>query len=165
MITKPIVNMDDLEYADFGDGGKFQARLARVSPLIGARDLGYNVTRVPPGKRAFPLHFHHGIEEMFLVLEGEGTLRLGDEEHPLREGDFVAFPAGPHGGHQIVNTGKTELRYLAVSTTKSPDIVEYPDSGKVGAVAGDFADRAMPMDLRLYVKKESGVGYFDGESD
>lgn len=165
MGSKPVINIDELEYADLGDGGKFAARLARISPAIGAKKLGYNITKVPPGKRAFPLHFHHGIEEMFFILDGEGTMRFGEQERPLKKGDFIAFPAGPHGGHQIINTGTSELTYLAVSTTTSPDIVEYPDSGKIGAMAGDFSNREMRMDVRLYVSKDSGVGYFEGESD
>lgn len=164
MRDTPIINIDRLEYMQIGDGGKFQGRLARIAPLLGARDLGFNITRVPPGKRAFPFHLHHGIEEMFFVLEGEGTLRLGEEEHPVRQGDFMAFPAGPHGGHQIINTGETELAYLAVSTMRSPEIVEYPDSGKIGAMAGTFSGASPDIHLRLFVRPESGVDYFDGES-
>lgn len=163
MSKKPTVNLDELEYMDFGDGGRFEARLGRISSLIGARKLGYNITRVPAGKRAFPCHLHHAIEEMCFILEGEGSLRLGDNEYPLRKGDFVAFPPGPHGGHQIINSGDTELAYLAVSTLDSPDVVEYPDSDKVLAVAGDLSGHE--RDLRLMVRKSSGVDYFDGESD
>lgn len=165
MPGKPIINIDRLEYMKIGDGGKFQGRLARVGTLLGARDLGYNITRVPPAKRAFPFHLHHGIEEMFFVLEGKGTLRFGDEEYPIRQGDFMAFPAGPHGAHQIINTGESELAYLAVSTMRTPEVVEYPDSGKIGAVAGSFSTDPPDIHVRLFVRPESGVDYFDGESD
>lgn len=163
MSTAPVVNLDDLEYMDFGDGGRFEARLGRISSLVGARELGYNVTRVPAGKRAFPCHLHHAIEEMCFILEGEGTLRLGDDRYPLRKGDFVAFPPGPRGGHQIINSGTAELVYLAVSTLDSPDVVEYPDSDKVLAIAGDLTTDQ--RDLRLMVRKSSAVDYFDGESE
>jgi uncharacterized cupin superfamily protein len=165
MAQKPVINVDELDYKEVGDGRKFKAKLARAAPLIGAKKLGYNVTRVAPGKCAFPFHLHHGLEEMFFILEGEGTLRHGLEEQPVKKGDVIAFPPGPLGAHQIVNTGKAELAFLAVSTVESPDVVEYPDSGKVGAMAGAFAGPGQELDLRFYVKKGAGVSYFDGESD
>ena len=57
----------------------------------------------------------------------------------LREGDAVAFPRGKEGAHQIRNDTDAPIRVLMLSTTISPDIVEYLDTGKVGArsVAGD----------------------------
>ena len=111
------------------------------------------------------IRLHHAIEEMFFILEGEGTLRYDDKEYPVKKGDFIACPTGPGTARQIVNTSKKALKYLAVSTNRSPDVVEYLDSGKVGAIAGDFASAGFEMDLRLYVKKDAGVGYFEGESD
>lgn len=161
MAKKPIINIKDLKYIDFGDGGKFGAKFGRVSPLIGAEKLGYNVTVVPPGKRAFPYHLHHANEEMFFILEGSGTLRYNDKEYPVKKGDFIACPTGPGTARQIINTSDKEIKYLALSTNTNPEIAEYPDSNKVGAYAGSFEK----PDLRLVVKKESGVDYFDGESD
>ena len=117
-MPRPIVNLDELEYSrELDHGDRFEARFAPVGPTIGAVDLAYNVTEVPPGKRAFPFHNHHANEEMFFILDGEGTLRFGEEEHPVRRGDFIACPnGGPEVAHQLINTGSTELRYLAVST-------------------------------------------------
>ena len=165
MESQHHVNIDQLQFMSIGNGGKFEARLARIGPMIGAKNLGYNITVVPPGKRAFPYHLHHAIEEMFFILEGEGVLRYDGEESPLRPGDVVACPAGPGTAHQIINTGRSELKYLAVSTNNSPDVVEYPDSGKVAAVAGDFSSQEFKTDLRLMVKGESNVNYYDGEDD
>ena len=161
MSKGPIINISDLKYMDFGDGGKFEAKFGRVSPLIGAEKLGYNITIVPPGKRAFPYHLHHTNEEMFFILEGEGTLRYNDEEFPVKKGDFIACPAGPGTARQIINTSKKGIKYLALSTNTNPEVAEYPDSGKVGVLCGSFES----PDLRLFVKKDSGVDYFEGESD
>ena len=58
--------------------------MAPVGPRIGAQLLGYNITAVAPGKRAFPLHNHHVNEEMFFILSGSGELRVGDERFTLR---------------------------------------------------------------------------------
>ncbi|MGL6291176.1 MAG: cupin domain-containing protein, partial [Silanimonas sp.] len=98
--TVPVINLDALtprlitnppdECPDKYRG----AMVAPISPRIGAQKLGYNLTIVPPGKAAFPAHNHYGNEEMFLVLEGEGELRVGDARYPLRAGDVVACPVG-----------------------------------------------------------------------
>src|SRR5699024_1011300 len=98
---------------------------------------------VAPGKRSCPFHSHHVDEEMFFIVEGTGELRYGAERYPLKPGDVVACPpGGPGTAHQIINTGETEMRYLAVSTMAPAEICEYPDSGKLGAFAGGTPEPA-----------------------
>ena len=165
MESMPKINIDEVEATEFGDGGKFEARLLRIAHRIGAQKLGYNITILPAGKCAFPFHRHHANEEMFFILEGEGSLRYGEQTFPLRQGDFVACPPGSGGGHQVINSSENELRYLAVSTNQSPEVCEYPDSRKVGSYAGDFADPEAGLELNLVTKSESAVKYFEGEGD
>src|SRR6476646_7754263 len=119
--TPPILNIADVElqprppaFAASGDAAqRFDARMGMVGARIGAKLLGYNITSVPPGKRAFPLHNHMVNEEMFFVLEGSGELRLGHPTHAVRAGDTIACPpGGPETSHQLVNTGDGELKYL-----------------------------------------------------
>jgi uncharacterized cupin superfamily protein len=102
---------------------------------------------------------------MFFVLEGSGELRIGDERHPIRAGDVIACPAGgPETAHQIRNTGTTELKYLAVSTMQTPDLVQYPDSGKTGAA--HFMDRdaeGFPRAIRVLGREKDNLDYWDGE--
>jgi len=161
----PIVNLDQLEgKRDLQHGDKFGATLAPVGPLIGARKLGYNVTTVAPGKRAFPFHNHHVNEELFFVLEGEGQLRYGDAQHPVRKGDFVCCPAGGPA-HQFINTGAAPLRYVAVSTMIEADVWQYPDSGKFGVIAGRTPG-VFPSQATFpsqFVKNGTSVDYWDGE--
>jgi uncharacterized cupin superfamily protein len=154
-MTKPILNLDEVQIEDrpayFQPRGaaatRFASRTGPISTRIGAQKLGYNITVVPPGKRAFPLHNHHNNEEMFFILQGHGELRIGKETYPVRQGDFIANPTGgPEIAHQIVNTGSEEMRYLAVSTMLYPDTVEYPDSGKIATYSRQTApnNRAAP---------------------
>jgi len=84
---------------------RFEATTAAIGSRIGARDLGYNVTAVPPGKRAWPFHNHPAKEEMFLVLHGRGEVRIGSDRYPICTGDVIACPAGgAETAHQIINT-------------------------------------------------------------
>ncbi|MGC2167293.1 MAG: cupin domain-containing protein [Gallionella sp.] len=64
--------------------------------------MGYNITAVPAGKRAFPPHSHRMNEEMFLVLERSGEVQIGDTEYPIRQGDIVALPPGGKESADVV---------------------------------------------------------------
>ena len=168
----PIINVADVElqarppaFAASGDAAqRFEARMGLVGARIGAKLLGYNITSVPPGKRAFPLHNHMVNEEMFFVLEGSGELRLGDATHAVRAGDIIACPpGGPETAHQLVNTGDGELKYLAVSTALSPEVCQYPDSGKFAVSL--YGDSGKPGDWRFrhVGRNEDARGYWEGE--
>jgi len=165
-MTRPILNLDELEYRDWSHGDRFRARLGAVGSRIGARLLGSNVTVLPPGKAAFPFHNHHVNEELFLVLEGEGEVRIGESRFEIRPGDIIACPpGGPDTAHQIVNTShESELRFFAVSTKLSPEIAEYPDSGKF-AVLADLAPGSdgTPRTMRFVGRESDGLDYWDGE--
>ena len=133
---KAIINVDELEFGSHQHGDQFEASGAQVSRRIGGSKLGYGVTVVPPGKRAWPYHNHHANEEMFFVLSGTGKVRLGADEYAIRAGDFIAAPAGGRAtAHQIINDSDAELRYISVSTMIRPEIVEYPDSNKYAATS------------------------------
>lgn len=159
---KPIVNLDEIALDHQAHGDRFEARGESIGPLIGARLLGYSLTVVPPGKRAWPKHNHHVNEEAFVILDGTGSYRLGDVEYPVRAGDVIAAPPGDRAtGHQLVNTGDRDLRYLSFSTMIPHDIVEYPDSGKVSIRAAPTADAAPTFRYRGLL--DSPRDYWDGE--
>jgi uncharacterized cupin superfamily protein len=165
-MPSPILNIADLEYRETSHGERYAARLGAIGPRIGAQKLGYNVTVLPPGKRAFPFHNHRVNEEMFFVLEGEGEVRIGQARHPIRRGDVIACPpGGPETAHQIINTSQTaELKYLAVSTRQYPEVAEYPDSGKFGLLA-EFPPGAdgKPQTMRFVGRAEASLDYWEGE--
>lgn len=161
---KPVVNMDELDFIDVGNGKKFSAKLGPIGSRIGAKQIGCNLTVVEPGDRAFPFHVHHVNEEMFVILEGSGEYRFGEDTFPLREGDVVSAPAGgPEVAHQIINTGQVTLRYLAISTHSQPEVVEYPDSGKFLVVSGIDDNNPRNAKLRFIGRTDTSLDYFDGE--
>jgi len=132
---------------------------ARLAPGTVAQKLGASIDIVAPGKRSCPYHFHHAQEEMFIVLEGNGTLRVAGELLPLRAGDVVFIPPGPDYPHQIINDSGAPLKYLSVSTREQPELVEYPDSGKYQAIV------TRPDGTRFTVRQraENDLDYWDGE--
>jgi uncharacterized cupin superfamily protein len=167
------MNIDEVELqtrpAAFAATGaaaeRFDARMGEIATHLGAEKLGYNLTVVPPGKRAFPFHSHLANEEMFFIIEGRGEVRIGAETRPIRKGDVIACPPGGRDtAHQIVNTGETELRYLAVSTRISPEVCEYPDSDKYGVLATTpNAGDGKPGFLRAIGRTRDSLSYWDGE--
>src|SRR3989338_1701752 len=123
-----ILSLKDVPLHDWGDADGVRERMAWVGYRMGSRKLGFNVTVIVPGRSAFPFHAHHANEEMFFVLEGRGTIRIGKDRHPIRKGDFISLPPGRRYAHQIVNTSTRPLRFLAVSTMELPEVGEYPES-------------------------------------
>jgi uncharacterized cupin superfamily protein len=157
---KPVINIDELKLEHEPANGPFQQSYGIISDAIGAKKLGYNLTVVPPGKRACPFHNHHNNEEMFFIIEGAGLLRFGDKEFPVRKHDVIACPPGKQDvAHQMINTGKDVLKYLALSTKDRTEVVEFPDSKKVGVFVGDYSK----MDLNKIFEADKTVSYNHGE--
>ena len=124
--------------------------------------LGMSVIQLLPGQTQCPYHFHHGNEELLLVLEGRPTLRTPDGERELEPGDFVHFPTGPDGAHHVLNRTGEPARYVIADTKVSPEVVEYPDSGKLVAMARAESQRGEP--LWTCQRLDNEVDYFDGEA-
>ncbi|MGO9742235.1 MAG: cupin domain-containing protein [Roseiarcus sp.] len=172
MALTPVLNLADVEllprppaYAPKGAAAeRYDARMGFIGPRVGAQKLGYNVTSVPPGKRAFPLHNHRVKEEMFFVLAGTGEVRIGAEAYPIRPGDVIACPpGGPETAHAIVDTGGEELSYLAVSTMESPEIVEYPETGRFGVLAElPASGGAESRRFRFIGREGDSLDYWEG---
>ena len=124
-------------------------------------DLGMTLYELLPQQTQSPYHFHHGADELSLVLSGRPSLRTPEGERELDAGDVVHFPKGPDGAHQVVNRTDAPARYVVASTNVSPEVCEYPDSNKVAAMsrtASTKGDRLWTMH-----RFDAEVDYFDGE--
>lgn len=152
-----IVNLFELPWDHEGDRGAFHVRETQVGERIGAQLLGGSLYEVLPGKKLWPYHLHHANEEWLLVLRGRPTLRTPEGERELREGDVVCFPRGAAGAHQVRNDTEEPVRLLMLSSRIVPEIVEYPDSGKV-ALTDARADRIS------LTRGGEPAQYWDGES-
>jgi uncharacterized cupin superfamily protein len=155
-----IRNFDDAALTRETRAPLYDSHCTRLAAGTAARKLGASVDVVAPGMRSCPYHLHHAQEEMFIVLEGTGTLRVAGELLPLRAGDVVFIPPGPQYPHQIINTSQLPLKYLSVSTKEQPEVVEYPDSGKYLASARvDGNDHGF---ARIH-RAQDDLDYWDGE--
>ena len=113
---------------DWSGGGALSKRLPRGDVL------GATVYELGPGNFAV-YHFHHGAEELLIVLRGSPTLRGPDGDRVLEEGEVVHFQPGPAGAHGIRNDTDEPVRYVMVSDHPSPEVAEYPDLGQITAQA------------------------------
>ncbi|RMP28362.1 Auxin-binding protein [Pseudomonas coronafaciens pv. atropurpurea] len=91
----------------------YESAAARLGTGTAAQKLGASIDVVAPGKRSCPYHFHHAQEEMFVIIEGEGSLRVAGELLPIKTGDIVFIPPGAEYPHQIINTSQAPLKYLS----------------------------------------------------
>ena len=106
---------------------------AHVGMRLGAELLGGSLYELEPGDRLGPYHTHHANEEWVIVVRGRPTLRTPEGERELREGDVACFPRGKDGAHQVSNRTDGPIRVLMLSSLIFPEVVEYLDSGKIGA--------------------------------
>lgn len=162
--VKPVINVADVPLRDFGHGDDFAAQIGSFGNTIGSTGIGCMLHVVEPGKKAFPFHNHHAIHELFVILEGEGTYRFGQETYPIKAGDVLAAPTGgPEVAHQIINTGRKVMKYLGVSTSADTEAVEYPDSEKFAVMSRfDWNDPAAGG-IRYVGRKGASLDYWDGE--
>jgi len=164
MANPPILNLADVEFQVQQHGEAFVAQLGAIGRKLGAQKLGYRLVVVPPGKRAWPYHCHYANEEMFFILEGEGTLRYAGAAYPIRAGDVIAALPGQDTPHQLINTSEANLHYLTVSTMEEPDVMEYPDSNKIVVFAGSApGGNPAKRTLSFITKQNSLVDYWSGE--
>lgn len=109
-----------------------------------------------PLKSAYPRHYHKYNTECFYIISGSGKVETNNKTLKVTSGDIIVFPCGEAGTHKIINTSKKEkLLYLDFDTTNSPDIIKYPDSGKIGIIEHNISS--------LFYKENSQVDYYDGE--
>ena len=159
---KPVARIADLELEPFSQGVSYQSADAGIAERIGLTQIGAVYSEVPPGKSGCPCHAHHVQDEMFIILEGEGTYRFGAESYQVMAGDVLGAPrGGVEYAHKLTNTGKGPLKYLSISTKSDIEVCEYPDSGKFMVLSSVAAGGAGKF--RYIGREESSLDYWVGE--
>lgn len=110
--------------------------MTRLSEPTGLKRVGVNLMRLPPGKESFIPHAHAVEEEYVFVIEGEGTVTLDGEAHPIGPGDFIGFPTDGVV-HHLTNTGASDLVYLTGGERSPVEIAHMPTLGKIAVFRND----------------------------
>jgi uncharacterized cupin superfamily protein len=109
---------------------------ARFGEALGATMWGGTLYELEPGRQICEYHWHFAEEEWLLVVAGTPTLRTPEGERTLGPWDVAVFPRGEAGAHQVRNESDEPVRVVLLSTASDPEVCVYPDTGKVGVVAG-----------------------------
>ena len=126
-----IINLETLEYKSEQKNENYRHESAPLAHQMGAQKLGFHAEILAPRCFSCPYHFHHSEEELFLVLEGEATLRQNGQFRRVTKGDLIFFSNTPEGAHQFYNHTDRPFKFLALSTMDPLEVCEYPDSKKV----------------------------------
>jgi uncharacterized cupin superfamily protein len=131
-----ILNVDEVELERYGS-----VTTAPLATHERSDQAGFHWEQLAPGARGSVPHCHSEEEEIFVVLEGEGTLHLwpspmraaaGQEREsvPLRPGHVVARPPGSRVAHSF-RAGSDPLTMLIYGTRKPNDMAWFPRSNKI----------------------------------
>ncbi len=104
---------------------------SNISDLLTSKHLDINIRILDPDKFTYPYHFHFNAEEVFVILEGEATLRTPDGLKKVYKGDVIFFEIGESGAHQMYNHTDKAVKFLDIKTEEGFDVCEYPDSNKI----------------------------------
>lgn len=124
----------------------------RLSTLVNAKNLVFDMRLLNPGQFSFPYHFHRNAEELMMIISGSMTMRTPEGFEVMTKGDIVFIEMGETGAHQFFNHTNEPCVYLDIRTLLGVDVVEYPDSGKINI---------LPQSEMF--EKNSRVTYFKGE--
>jgi uncharacterized cupin superfamily protein len=131
-----ILNVDEVELERYGG-----ATTAPLATQERSDQAGFHWERLDPGSRGSVPHCHSEEEEIFVILEGEGTLHFWPspvaeargakhEELPLRPGHLIARPPGTRVSHWF-RAGPNGLTMLIYGTRRPNDMAWYPRSNKI----------------------------------
>src|SRR5579872_5075978 len=97
---------------------KYVSSFARFGPakmgkstLVQGEFLFAGLNSFEPGQEHAP-HAHEGQDKLYLVLEGEGFVAVGNQEERLGPGDVAFAPSGVL--HSIRNPGPQRLIVIAI---------------------------------------------------
>jgi len=99
---RDILNTADIPTRTIHSGARLEAALGDIDGALGTTQIGATLHVAPAGKTAWPYHRHHGNDEIFHVVSGEGTDRVGERRLPIKVSDLIGAPAGGEA-HQITD--------------------------------------------------------------
>lgn len=128
LTAEDIAAMDGLDKTHFlnPNAKRINKSLGDATGLTG---LGIHIIEVEPGCETTEYHVHYFEDEAVYVLAGSATAEIGDEDFPVKPGDFIGYRKGG-AAHTIRNTGTETLRCLVIGQRLAHDVGDYPRKGK-----------------------------------
>lgn len=160
-----IINENNVSWEHWSHGENIEHKRRNFTKKLVSNKLVASIYEIPPNKVSWPFHYHITNEEVFFIIEGEGELRTYDKVLKVTSGDFIRFPIGEEGVHQLKNTSLNQpLKYIDFGTTNHPDIVFMPDSNKIGVFGGAApCQNTRNRDICKYFDLGSEIDYLKGE--
>jgi uncharacterized cupin superfamily protein len=112
-------------------------RYRRLGKAAGLTEIGISHVVLEPGAASAQRHWHEGLDEFVVVLDGEAVLVEDEGETVLRAGDCAAFPKDVANGHHLVNRSARPCTFLAIDNRRGEGDCHYPDIDLVYDVAND----------------------------
>ncbi|CAN7571329.1 cupin domain-containing protein [Rhizobium sp. LjRoot254] len=156
-VAKAPISSGDVAWEASHESERFGGRAKHLTYAAVGRNyrVGMLIESPAPGKRLAPRHYHMLEEEHALILEGQVTLLLGDEQFEMKAGDYVCFPAGIKVPHAFMNSGSGPCSYLMIGEQNPNEVCVYPDSNKIMVRALQSYDDIFDMSATR--------NYWDGE--
>lgn len=123
--AKPPIHESQVEIQSWYQGTDREVHGRALCDQGGTAKIGFGLMELSPGCNTLPAHYHTREEEHIYVLEGVGTLHLGDATHRLEAGSYVNFPAGQAVPHYLSNPSEIPLTYIMVGERIAADEVVY----------------------------------------
>jgi len=159
-----IISEEQMEWSEMNHGSNIQHYRKNFTKNLTTNKIVASLYEIPPGKVSWPYHFHIANEEVFYILEGEGELRTIDKKIKIKAGDFLRFPVGEGGAHQLKNTSEKVLKYFDFGTVNHPDLVFMPDSNKVGLFGGGApCQNSKNRFIWKYFNLDTEIDYLENE--
>ena len=161
-MVKPVMNLDEVEFDDVEENGIYTSSRATIGDHIGARNLGYNLTILPPGKVQCPFHCHHGEEE--IPSSWRVRASSASAKSAFRSAGTTSSPAHPAARRWLTRSSTPARRRCAISRCRRwsrSKHVNTLNSGKVLIVTGKRGSRP----LRKMFRAENTVDYYDREDN
>ena len=134
MDDKYLITREEIEAMEGLDKTHFLNPNARrvnksLGDLTGLQGIGFHIIEVAPGHETTETHVHFYEDECVYVLAGAATAVIGEDEAPIKAGDFIGYRKGGLP-HTIRNTGQETLRCIVVGARLPHDVADYTKLGK-----------------------------------
>ena len=151
------ISSENIAWETWAEGTRFGSRARHLTSAAVGQDyhVGMVIEELAPGMRSCLAHYHMLEEEHALILEGQMTLRLGEQTYEMKAGDYVCFPAGQKAGHCFVNNSTAVCRFLMIGENNKNEVTVHTDSNKINVRSlgrGHIYDKA------------NTKAYWDGET-